>query len=260
MISAPDAGSSERFGYEWSVYADLLPAHEEQFLRWTEALPRVAWQGAHFLDVGCGMGRNSFWACRSGAVGGAAIDIDDRTLASARRTLAGLPVQVRKESAYAIAGDAEFDVTFSIGVVHHLAEPAKALREMVRMTKPGGRVLIWVYGRENNAWLVRVMNPLRRRVFSRLPPAFPHLLSFGPAVVLWALLRLGFGRLEYLRLARTFSFAHLRSIVFDQMLPRIAHYWTGAEAATMMREAGLSDVRAVWVNEVSWSVVGVKRE
>ena len=30
-------GSSDRFGYEWNSYAEILPEHEEQFRRWTAA-------------------------------------------------------------------------------------------------------------------------------------------------------------------------------------------------------------------------------
>ena len=41
-----------------------------------------------FLDVGCGMGRNSYWPMAYGAASGLAIDIDDRSLAAARQTLA----------------------------------------------------------------------------------------------------------------------------------------------------------------------------
>jgi hypothetical protein len=53
------AGSPDRFGYEWGAYGDLLPEYEEQFRGWTVHLARADWRGLSFLDVGCGMGRNS---------------------------------------------------------------------------------------------------------------------------------------------------------------------------------------------------------
>ena len=55
-----------------------------------------------------------------------------------------------------------------------------------------------------------------------------------------------------------FSFAHLRSIVFDQMLPRIAHYWTRSEVIRLMQDAGLEDVQIEWVNQMSWAARGKK--
>src|SRR5262245_9841101 len=82
------AGSPDRFGYEWHNYPELRPEHEEQFRRWTAHLGPQDWCGRTFLDVGCGMGRNSFWPMTYGATAGLAIDVDDYSLAAARRTLA----------------------------------------------------------------------------------------------------------------------------------------------------------------------------
>jgi SAM-dependent methyltransferase len=251
--------SGDRFAYEWTTYDELLPEYEEQFRRWTSAMPRPAWQDKRFLDVGCGMGRNSHWACTHGAAGGVAIDVDERTVAAARRTLQRWPhVQVRQQSAYDIAPDAAFDVVFAIVVIHHLEEPARALRAMAGATVAGGRVLIWVYGQENTGWLVHLLDPVRKGVFSRLPVGVVHALSWLPAAAVWLGLRIGLGRLEYFRLLRRFSFRHVRSIVFDQMLPQIAHYWSEAEVRALMSAAGLVEVRLVWVNEMSWSAVGTK--
>src|SRR5712691_2276220 len=253
------AGSPDRFGYEWHSYSELRPEYEEQFRRWTAHLQPEDWRGLTFLDVGCGMGRNSYWPALYGAAGGLAIDVDDRSLAAARRTLASFPnVRIEKRSAYEIGCKDEFDLVYSIGVVHHLQHPERALASMVKAAKPGGRVLIWVYGLENNRWIVFLLDPVRKALFSRLPVGFVHHLALYPTALLWLLLRFGFGNIAYFRLLRQFSFRHLRSIVFDQMLPRIAHYWERATVERMMHEQGLRDVRLVWVNEMSWSAIGTK--
>src|SRR5262249_2049756 len=154
-------------GYEWSNYSELRPEYEEQFRRWTAHLRPEDWRGLTFLDVGCGMGRNSYWPMKYGAARGVAIDIDDRSLAAARRTLAPFEnVRVEKRSVYAIDRKDEFDLVYSIGVIHHLEHPELALANMVAAAKPGGRVLIWVYGLENNRWVVAVLDPLRKALFS----------------------------------------------------------------------------------------------
>src|SRR5438105_1595581 len=100
------AGSPERFGYEWSTYSELLPQYEEQFRRWTVHLSPEDWRGASFLDVGCGMGRNSVWPMMYDAGEGVAVDIDERSLAQARRNLAMFSkAQVMRASAYDLPFD-----------------------------------------------------------------------------------------------------------------------------------------------------------
>jgi SAM-dependent methyltransferase len=259
MSDVLSAGSPDRFGYEWHHYSEILTDHEEQFRRWTVHLAPGDWRGKTVLDVGCGTGRNSFWPMTYGAAGGKAIDVDQASLAVARRNLGRFPtVTVEEKSAYDIGEVEAYDIVFSIGVIHHLQFPERALAEMMRAAKPGGSVLIWVYGYENNEWIVRFFNPLRKVLFSRLPIGLVHHVSLYPAAALWIALRLGFGRIRYFDLLRRIGFSHLRSIVFDQMLPNIAHYWRRAQVAELLVAAGLTEVKALWVNEMSWSAIGTK--
>jgi SAM-dependent methyltransferase len=252
-------GSSERFGYEWEHYSDILPEYEEQFRRWLPFFLPADWIGRSFLDVGCGMGRNSYFPMCYGAARGMAIDVDERSLAAARRNLGCFPnVQVGYLSVYDIAWQDEYDIVFSIGVIHHLEQPELALRRMVASVKPGGIVAIWVYGRENMGLLIAVLDPLRKLLFSRLPISWVHLLSNIPATALWLGLNLGLGKIDYFRLIRRFSYKHLRSIVFDQMLPRIANYACREEVEQLMQNSGLIHIELEWINEMSWAAKGVK--
>lgn len=252
-------GSPERFGYSWAIWHEILPEHQEQFRRWTSALSRETWRGVRFLDVGCGMGRNSHWAMSEQAAGGVAIDIDDRSLAAARTNLASHPsIEIRHQSIYELSETDAFDVAFSIGVVHHLAQPEFAIQQMVRAVRPDGHVLIWVYGAENNTWLMRLFDPIRRHVLSRLPLGAVYHLSFYPSGLLWIGLRLGIAPNEYFRFLRRQSFRQVRVIVFDQMIPRIANYWPKETVESLMRQAGLEDICVKPVNDVSWSASGRK--
>jgi hypothetical protein len=53
------------------------------------------------------------------------------------------------------------------------------------------------------------------------------------------------------QIARALQLGHLRSIVFDQTLPRIVYYWPQERVAELMANAGLEDVRIASVNEMS---------
>jgi SAM-dependent methyltransferase len=255
-----EAGSPERFGYSWERFSILTPEQERQFRGWTGSIdPDSGWRGRRFLDAGCGAGRNSYWPMTYGASGGVAIDLDDRSLAAARANLAAFPsVEVRKASIYEIPYENEFDIAFSIGVVHHLDDPGLALRQLTKAAKPGGTILIWVYGYENLEIYVNVLNPIRKIAFSWMPLTVVRLLAFFPAAMLYAMLRLGIGHIGYLRMLKSFPFSHLHHIVFDQMLPRTANYWRREEAMSLLADAGLVDVKAIHVNDISWTVTGLK--
>jgi SAM-dependent methyltransferase len=252
-------GSPHRFGYQWNTYSKIVPAYEEQFKRWTTLISQEEWRGKSFLDVGCGMGRNSYWPIQYGAKRGVGIDIDKRSLAATQENLKMFPqFEARELSAYDIDYQGEFDIAFSIGVIHHLQDPQHALQNMTRAVKPGGKILIWVYGQENVSWVNTFFNPFRKGIFSKLPISLTHFLSLFPTALLWGFLKLNFGKIEYFELLRNFSFWHLRLIVFDQMLPEIANYWSYNDVLNLMQISGLESIQIKSVNDMSWCAVGVK--
>ena len=51
--------------------------------------------------------------------------------------------------------DGSFDLVLSVATMHHIAAPddvRRALAEMVRVTSPGGRVLVWDHNPRNPYW------------------------------------------------------------------------------------------------------------
>ena len=72
------------------------------------------------------------------------------------------------------------------------------------------------------------------------------------------LLRCGLRPSKYFELLARLRFPHLRSIVFDQMLPRIAHYWPREQVLQLMGQAGLVDIQVASVNQMSWSAIGTR--
>jgi len=107
-------------------------------------------------------------------------------------------------------------------------------------------------------WLLRALDPARKLLVNSLPVSWVHGLSVLLTTLLWLLLQCGLNKIAYFRQFRTFTLPHLRSIVFDQMLPRIANYWRRDEVDALMRGAGLVDVELTWVNEMSWAAKGRK--
>jgi hypothetical protein len=97
-------------------------------------------------------------------------------------------------------------------------------------------------------------------LFAHLPIGVTHFLSLFPTILLWTFVRLGFGRIEYFDLLRKTSFRQMRSIVFDQMLPRIANYWRRDEVERLLIEVELTDIRIAHVNGMSWTAIGTRSD
>jgi ubiquinone/menaquinone biosynthesis C-methylase UbiE len=104
-------------------------------------------EGGHYLDIGCGTGDDvRTLAAQVGPKGLiVGIDIDPKMVEEAEKRSAGqgLPVEFRTGSVYELPfADASFDGARADRTFLHLAEPEKALSEIVRVLKPGGRLAV----------------------------------------------------------------------------------------------------------------------
>ena len=128
------ADSYVRFMGQFSVplaakFVDVLDLHE----------------GQRALDVGCGPGMlTSELVDRLGAESVSAVDPSPSFVAAASELLPG--VDVRAAAAEALPfGDHAFDRTLAQLVVHFMSDPVAGLREMRRVTRPGGLVAASVW-------------------------------------------------------------------------------------------------------------------
>jgi SAM-dependent methyltransferase len=95
---------------------------------------------ARILDAGCGSGRNMVELARLGAVTG--VELSHTSVELARERDAG---EVLEGSVMDMPfDDASFDLTVSLDVIEHLEDDIGALRELHRVTKSGGALLVTV--------------------------------------------------------------------------------------------------------------------
>lgn len=96
--------------------------------------------GQRLLDVGSGPGTITADLARLVAPGQVvAVEVDEHAAALTRQGAPGVDVRVADVHALPFA-DGEFDVVHAHQVLQHLADPVQALREMARVTRPGGLV------------------------------------------------------------------------------------------------------------------------
>lgn len=120
--------------------------------------------GDRVLEIGCGYGWISRAILRVNGVRWTGMDASYRMLEELRGSVVTSGPAVFAGDAHSLAfPDATFDKVLCSGVLMHLADPARALREMARVLSPTGRLVVSV----NNALsplatLVRLHN-LRKR-------------------------------------------------------------------------------------------------
>lgn len=170
----------EDFGVQWCRYnenrgyyasqealQDLVnPLLDVQFIR-----------GRWVADVGAGTGRYTKLLHEAGARGILAMEPSEAFDFLKRNTEHLKGVSYLRERAENIPA-LDFDLIFCIGVLQFLPDPRPALVSMGKSLAAGGRLFLWVYGKENNSPYLMMVR-LLRMVTPVLPAAFLDIVVRG---------------------------------------------------------------------------------
>lgn len=154
------------------------------------------------------------------------------------------------------------DYIFSIGVIHHIPQPAKTIEACFNALKPGGHCLIWLYGKEGNGLYLAVVQPLRK-----LTVITPHWmlsvlchglnLMLDVYILLCRFIPLPL-RNYMLNVIGRMSRGKRYLVIYDQLNPAYAKYYTEREAKDLLINAGFKDVSVHHRRGYSWTVIGTR--
>lgn len=162
----------------------------------------------------------------------------------------------------ALPASGDKDLIVSFGVLHHIVDPHPTVTAAFGALKPGGQLLIWVYGHEGNELYLALTTPLRA-VTTRLPHWALTVLSWSFSPILWL-----YGQAA--RIAplpmRGYFIGHLNRLswaqraltVYDQLNPAHAKYYRRAEVEQLLKSAGFVNVRLYHRHGYSWTALGEK--
>src|SRR5262249_35813955 len=105
-------------------------------------------RGKRVLEVGVGMGADhAEWARRAPSYL-AGVDLTPRAIemTGARLEMSSLTSDLKVADAEHLPfEDASFDIVYSWGVLHHTPDTPSAVREVLRVLKPGGQARVMLY-------------------------------------------------------------------------------------------------------------------
>jgi ubiquinone/menaquinone biosynthesis C-methylase UbiE len=129
----------------WEKFSD------DHFLRWSPLpVPTGFFRDKVCLDAGCGSGRAVRSLLLHGARKVSAVDMGEGCVRNTRERNADMADRLDVQLASVLEiphPDNTFDVVHCDGVLHHTTDPRKGFSELVRVLKPGGTIIMAVYGR-----------------------------------------------------------------------------------------------------------------
>jgi SAM-dependent methyltransferase len=100
--------------------------------------------GEKVLEIGCGTGSDLLQFAKNGAEA-IGIDATPEHVRLARERVGNKAKVLRADATALPFSDGQFDYVYSHGVLHHIDQPARVVRELFRVLRPGGRFNVQVY-------------------------------------------------------------------------------------------------------------------
>lgn len=272
-ILSVDIDTAEAFSTSWNNLPTGSVYTFDQFREWFEPLTRSDVEGKTVVELGCGGGNLMThmltWKPRH-LVG---VDLGS-SVEMAKRNCASFPVDswaVEKADMVEYRGEPA-DLSFCIGVLHHLKDPEAGVRSLIENTKPGGRFHGWVYAYEGNGVVRYVVDPIRK-VASALPWWFTKYFLATPLVTPFYLYAkfwqaVGFPKVmsflplyEYAKWISARDFAFFRHVAFDQLVTPQTTYITKARVESWLNsdEVEEGSTYLIFRNGNSWKFGGRRK-
>lgn len=254
------------FGEQWTAFPDsegFFGSAEllDDFLSPLVTVAEVA--GRRVAEIGAGTGRFVSVLASAGAQHITAVEPSSafQVLSEKTRRFADRITYLN------VAGDqlpatGDLDFVFAIGVLHHVPDPDPVVAAAFQALRRGGRFAAWLYGREGNTLyllLVRSLWWFTRRLPHRGLAWFVRLMYplFWSYMTMCRVLPLPLA--AYMRrVMLPLTPDKRRVVIYDQLNPAYAKYYTREEALDLFSRNGFADLRLHHRHGISWTIVGTR--
>jgi SAM-dependent methyltransferase len=271
-VETDKAATAENFGWQWRHFTQKDELYDEQFLAWIAPVRPEFFRNKLVVEGGCGKGRHTQLVAQWGAREVIGVDLSAAVETAFANTRSLENAHIIQADIYQLPLAREFDYGFSVGVLHHLPDPKAGFISLASKIKHDGHLSAWVYGAENNEWILKWVNPMRKRVTSRLNKQALLQLSKIPTALVYAATKMVYGPLnrsasgaslaqrlfynDYLNAISKFGWREQHTIVFDHLVAPTSHYISREEFETWWHAVGATEVSIEWHNKNSWRGFG----
>jgi ubiquinone/menaquinone biosynthesis C-methylase UbiE len=249
----------DEFGEEWLKFHDfddeIIQAGGDEYFDIIDS--SIVNKQTYALDIGCGTGRwTKYLSSKAGFI--EAVDPSNAIFAADKLLKRIDNIRLTQASIETLPfADETFDFAMSVGVLHHIPDTAKALKDCVKKLKKGGYFYVYLYyDLDRRGPIYKALfkiSDLIRKVVSRLPGKLKHLVCDVLAVIFYMpfiLLGRFFNYLGLKDLAKRMplrgyqnrSFFIIRNDTLDRFGTRLEQRFSKKQIIEMMEHAGLADI------------------
>lgn len=198
-------------------------------------LSKYSLEGKQIVDVGCSTAFIGKWLKNNyPSFKYLGIDISRKAIEIARKN--GIRVKFGNNLKLNLPDNLS-DLTISEGVIHHTPDPYKCFGELVRITKPGGVISLYVYNKKHLyyyvykwlGWPCRVLNDTR----------FGRIISDKVIFLIFNFFYVQVPNRLYFKNKRLVPFKTAYNLYHDQILTPLVHFFTEEEIFDWVRKHDL---------------------
>jgi SAM-dependent methyltransferase len=263
-----DLTTAEAFATSWNNLPNGSVYTFDQFEDWFSPLTKEQIEYKSVLELGCGNGSLLVHMTQWNPSKLTGVDLGD----SVKSCIANMEMtgfkdyEIIQHDLVEYRSTEKADLTYCIGVIHHVKEAFKAFESVIVNTKPGGNFHCWVYAKEGNAIIRYIVDPIRI-IASKLPWWFNKYLIATPLSFLYFLyahfivtFKISIAPLYlYSQWICKRNFLFFRHVAFDQLVTPQTIYIDKATIENWMSkftEIDLASTYTIFRNGNSWKFGG----
>lgn len=261
-----DSRTISDFGKQWTRYPNNLGWYSskdclEDIFGPLFSLKEL--ENKYIADIGSGTGRIVQMLLDSGARKVIAIEPSDAFFVMENNLSESInKIELVHDGGEALNNYNNLDIVISLGVLHHIFNPGPIINSAFNSLKPGGKIIVWLYGKEGNRLYLLIFGTLRyltKYIPDWLLSMLCSVLNVFLVPYIWLCKFFPLPMKDYMlnHLAKL-DYRMRKVTIFDQLNPTFAEYYSESEARSLIKDSGFVNINLYHRHKYSWTVIGEK--